>query len=154
MGLTSADMKTRWIVRASQVAWILVVRSPREKQIHSWCNYFFCESTVLSNWHFKDLLPDATLINACDECESRESCQSVWADRARECIPNNGRPLPRQRSDYPWQSSRWFPPCREQLSNALPLIITESVAFSGHETYLQLVKEKMVFPQRGTMCLK
>ena len=110
--------------RASQVAWILVVRSPREKPIHSWCNYFFCESTVLSNWHFKDLLPDATPINACDECESRESCQSVWADRSKECIPDNGRPLPRQRSNYPWYSRRRFPPCRGQLSDALPLIIT------------------------------
>ena len=33
----------------------------------------------------------------------------------------------------------------EQMLNTLPLIITESVAFSGHETYLQLVVEKGFF---------
>ena len=30
--------------RASQFAWILVVRSPREKPIYSWCNYFFAKA--------------------------------------------------------------------------------------------------------------
>ena len=76
------------------------------------------------------------------ECESPSSHQSVRADRARECPRDNGRALSRQRGDYPWQSLRRFPPCGGQLLDALPLIITESVAFSGHETYLQLVKEK------------
>ena len=92
--------------------------------------------------------------SACGEYESPESRQSVRADRARECLRDNDRALPRQRGDYPWQSLRRFLLC--QGANA------QSVATDHHGErsvwwswdFSSIGKGKRVFPPRRTMSPK
>ena len=85
--------------------------------------------------------------SACGEYESPESRQSVRADRARECLLDNDRALPRQEAIILGSHSDGSHSAREQMLNPLPLIITESVASGGHGTSLPLGKEKGFFLQ-------
>ena len=150
----------------------MVVRPPLERPIHSWVRLLFLrqhcvdgpEQSCCRSGHTRCLPRQPALqrpvakhhacSSACGEYESPKSRQSVRADRARECLRDNDRALPRQRGDYPWQSLRGFRLC---WGASAQYVATDhhgehSVWWSWD--FSSIGKGKRVFPPRRMMCLK
>ena len=135
--------------RASQVAWILVVRPPRERPIHSLVRLLFLRQ------HFKDPLPDTTRAPAHVASMNHPKVAKAFGQIApgNACAITIEHCLDKE-AIIPGSHSDGSHSAGEQVLNPLPLIITESVASGSHWTSLPLGKEKGVFPPRRTMSPK